>query len=175
MKTNLASNYSFTSHSKIPVKVDERLLRGCAVTNPYKIYKLKKQGVTQIIDLRNTSFERPFERFFCRLFGIKYSNHKYSHRLVTIPEHDFFQKINDEIIKNKGQTYIHCQYGKRRTSICTAVYEKFHTNKSDDEILNNLFKLGFMEFEQNPDSYKIKRLRKILMDFLCRYYMPEKF
>jgi len=170
MNIKCISNTGFASYPKIPLKVDERLIRGAAVTNPFKLLKLKKQGVTQIIDLRNTSFERPFEKFFCRLFGIKYMNHRYSYRLNSVPEHDFFENVNNDILNNKGLTYMHCQYGKHRTGICTAVYEKEHTNKSQAEIVDNIFKLGFTEVLERPVFCNVQKEMEILDDFFHKYY-----
>lgn len=169
----VTNNINFTAR-KLPIKVDEKLLRGEAVTSPLKLYRLKKQGVTKIIDLRNSAFvERPLEKFFCKLFGIKYENHKYSFRLKTLPQSDFFESINNSIVKNQGKTYIHCQYGKRRTGICVAIYEKLNTNKKSDEIIDNMVHIGFKEIEKNMDTRKAKHVRCMLFDLLKKYF-PEQ-
>lgn len=166
----VTNNINFTA-KKLPIKVDEKLLRGEAVTSPLKLYRLKQQGVTKIIDLRNSAFvERPLEKFFCKLFGIKYENHKYPFRLKTLPQSDFFESVNDSIVKNKGKTYIHCQYGKRRTGICVAIYEKLHTDKKSDEIIDNMVHIGFKEVEQKSDTKKARHVKSMLLDLLKKYF-----
>src|SRR5574344_1265488 len=78
MKINFLTHSKFNNFSKYQIKVDDKLSRGKAVTNPFKLRKMKKNGITQIIDLRNSSFvERPIERIFCKLLGIKYLKYKY--------------------------------------------------------------------------------------------------
>lgn len=175
MNTNLSNNINFTGLPKFQIKVDDRLIRGRAVTCPYRLYKMKQEGITQVIDLRNSSYlERPLERLFCKLLGIKYKNEKYPHRLNILPEHNFFENINQAILKNDGKTYIHCQYGKRRTGICTAIYEKYHTTKSKDEIISNMLNLGYKELLVDKVTYKTKKLQSIFDDFLKKYYPESK-
>lgn len=165
---------NFTALPKFQIPVDNKLIRGRAVTCPYRLYKMKHEGITQIIDLRNSAHvESPIEKFFCKLIGIKYNNCKYPYRLNKLPDKSFFTNINNLIINNKGKTYIHCQYGKRRTGISVAIYEKEHTKKNKTEILTNLMNLGYMEIERKQKSYKIKKLKSILTDFLKKYYPEE--
>ena len=171
MNINISSNTNFTALPKFQIKVDERLIRGRAVTCPYRLYRMKQEGITQIIDLRNSSYiERPLERLFCKLLGIKYKNKRYPYRLNILPEHKFFESINQSIFNNKGKTYIHCQYGKRRTGICTAVYEKYHTHKSKDEIISELLNLGYQELLSDKITFKTRKLESIFNDFIKRYY-----
>lgn len=175
MKINFLTHSKFNNFSKYQIKVDDKLSRGKAVTNPFKLRKMKKNGITQIIDLRNSSFvERPIERIFCKLLGIKYLNYKYKHRLNTLPEGDFFEKINDTITANKGKTYIHCQYGKRRTGICVAVYEKEVLKRGKDEIIRHLIRFGYKELQKGKSTTKLKKLQSIYNDFLEKYYPNEK-
>lgn len=172
IQTNTPIN--FTALPKFQIPVDEKLIRGRAVTCPYRLYKMKQEGITQIIDLRNSArLESPLEKFFCKLLGIKYNNCRYPHRLNKLPKKIFFTNINNLINNNSGKTYIHCQYGKRRTGISVAIYEKEYTNKSKTEILDNLINLGYMELKEKPNSYKIKKIKSILKDFLQKYYPEE--
>ena len=70
--------------------VDQNLIRGRAVTSPIRLYKMKKVGINQIIDLRNSSFiKSPLEKFFCKFLGIKYRNLKYPHRLDIYLKRNF--------------------------------------------------------------------------------------
>lgn len=165
----------FTGLSKFQIKVDEKLIRGRAVTHPYRLYKMKQEGITQIIDLRNSSYiERPLERLFCKIFNIKYVNYKYPHRLNYIPNKQFFEKVNNTILSNTEKTYIHCQYGKRRTGICVAVYEKEHTNKTNVEIINNLINFGYKELKNKQKTSKVKKLQEIFDDFMDKYIFKTK-
>lgn len=150
--------------------VDNRLVRGRAVTSPVRLYKMKKAGITQIIDLRNTSYiQSPIEKVFCKLFGIKYKNCKYPHRLDKLPTPDFFYDVNNSIIKNNGKTYIHCQKGKRRTGICVALYEKYFTDKPIDKIISNMVKLGFQDIFEKPNNTRSIKYFNIIKEFLKTY------
>ena len=44
---------NFTGLAKFQKQVDQRLIRGKAVTCPWQLYKMKQEGITQVIDLRN--------------------------------------------------------------------------------------------------------------------------
>ena len=165
------SKLNFKALPKWQIPVDNRLVRGAAVVSPIKLYKMKKEGITQIIDLRNSSFiSRPIEKFFCKILGIKYVNHKYPHRLSTLPADTFFKKVNEDIVNNKGKTYLHCLKGKRRTGICVAIYEKEHTNKTKKEIIDNVLNMGFQEVRDNTPSFKTPHLKSIFEDFIKKYY-----
>ena len=157
--------------SKFQTQVSPQLVRGKAIHCPYMIYKMKQNGVNQIIDLRNSAFfQSRLEKFYCKLFGIKYYNFKYSYRLYNLPEHDFFEKINNTIINNDGQTYIHCQHGKRRTGICVAVYQKECLKKTYEEIFADLFNFGFRDMLTKKSQAKRNHLMSIYCDFVKRYY-----
>lgn len=157
---------SFTSLPRFQKKVDERLIRGRAVICPYRLYKMKKEGITQIIDLRNTSLTMPLEKFFCRLFGLKYVNQKFSHRSAKLPNKDFFERTNDLIIKNNGKTYMHCAYGFHRTGICVAFYERFHSAKPKQVILDNMINSGYFE---NSGAYK-QNFQNWLKELTQKYF-----
>ena len=123
MNININDNY-YSFQALKPVKVNDKLIRGGATISPRKIKKMKKEGVTQIIDLRNSAlFERPIEKLLCRIFGIKYINYKFSHRAKNIPGGDFFEKINQAIINNQGTTYLHCEYGKHNDRDFLSIYK----------------------------------------------------
>lgn len=160
MNTSLSCNTpSFSGIEKFnPIKVDGKLLRGSCVTSPFKVRKMKKEGVTQIIDLRNSAhFESPLEKIFCKMFGIKYVNYKFSHRLNEIPNQDFFEKINENILSNEGKTYMHCQYGHHRTGLAVAIYEKLHTKKDNSEIVKNMIDNGYTEIMSKGKTKKEKK------------------
>lgn len=167
-------NQTFTGLAKFQKQVDEKLIRGKAVSCPWRLYKMKQHGITQVIDLRNSSLiERPIEKFFCKLFGIKYINYKYPHRLNNIPEKSFFDRVNDTIRTNIGKTYIHCQYGKRRTGMCVAIYQKEFTTKSNHEIIEEMLEMGYKELRHEQSNRKKKKYIKIFMDFIKKY-CPEE-
>lgn len=164
----------YTTQQKFPKYmkvVDDKLIRGKAVTSPITIYKMKQSGINQIIDLRNTrSIKKFLEILFCNIFKIKYKNFKYSHRLNYLPEKNFFEKINNTIVENNGKTYIHCQYGKRRTGVCVALYEKFFTSKENQEIINNMINIGFKDTIKTPDTKKSKKYTAIINDLINTYF-----
>ena len=173
MKTNLLP-LNLPKYQHI---VDEKLVRGRAVTSPVRLYKMKQQGINQIVDLRNNGgLKKPIERLFCKIFGIKYINHRYKHRDNNLPERSFFEKINADILQNDGKTYIHCEYGKHRCGIAVAIYEKLHTNKSNVEIIANMEKHGFYEMldDCNPKKSKAEKYKRIFHQFLETYLTPKK-
>lgn len=155
--------------------VDNRLIRGKSVTSPLRLYKMKKAGINQIIDLRNSSLiNKPLEKLFCKLLGIKYKNFKYSHRMNGIPKPAFFLDVMNAITKNGGKTYIHCQKGKRRTGICVALYEKYFTQKPLNSIIKDMVKLGFSDIFENPNTKRSKKYYNILKDFMKTYCFPKE-
>ncbi len=154
------------------IKVDDKLIRGKAVTSPYRLYTMKQNNITQIIDLRNTSYIKKYiEKFFCKLFGIKYVNIKYSHRLDNLPEENLFQQVVNAITGNPKQTYMHCEKGKRRAGIIAAYYEKKSLNKSNEEVIDNLMNNGFSNL--NIHTPKGKKYIGILTEFIDTYLHPK--
>ena len=162
---------SVSSVTNKVVKVDNKLLRGSSVTSPLKVRKMKKEGITQIIDLRNSAhFESPLEKMFCKLFGIKYVNFKFSHRLNDMPNQDFFEKINESILSNEGKTYMHCQYGHHRTGLAVAIYEKLHTKKNNSEIIKNMIDNGYTEIASEGKTNKEKKYIGLFEQMVKRYF-----
>lgn len=132
---------------------------------------MKQEGINQIVDLRNCSYvKRPMEKLFCKLFGIKYVNYRYSHKDINLPSDDFFKRVNNTILENEGKTYIHCQRGKRRTGVCVAIYEKLHTSKSDCEIVDNLIGKGFKSISKSCSIKKAERIKTIYNSFMEKYF-----
>ena len=177
MKINSRNHYTFTATKLPPQRVDNILLRGSSITNPLSMYRLKKIGVKQVIDLRTHLISRIPEILMCKIFGIKYNNFEYSHKKAIFPNSDFFQKINDTILQNQGKTYIHCRHGKRRTGVCVAVYEKFHTNKTPQDIIKELYDTGFNEICKNYDKIpreKYNKFIKIYNSFIEKFYPQEE-
>lgn len=170
MDTNIRNHY-YSFQALRTVKVDDRLIRGNAISTYWEIKKIKQAGVTQIIDLRNTSFIcRPIEKLLCKIFGIKYINHRFSHRATTIPNRDYFKKINQDIINNKGKTYIHCEYGKHRTGIVIAIYEKLHSKKSITEIIKEMINNGYDDIIKKGKSKKEQKYIRLYKQMIDQYF-----
>ena len=155
--------------SKFSIPVDNKLLRGRAIYSPRKFKELKADGVTQIIDLRHApSITKFIEKLMCKLFGIKYINQKYSHKLSTLPEDNFFKEITQKIKQNPQKTYIHCEKGKRRTGLFVAYYEKDKGAKTQTEIIKEMIDLGFYDLANS--GRRIERYKKILEQFQKKYF-----
>lgn len=168
---NMKINNVAPRFARFQTVVDNKLVRGRAVTCPLRLYKMKKAGITQIVDLRNTSYiERPLEKFFCKMLGIKYENFKYPKGLSVIPEKKFFDGINNAIVNNSGKTYIHCQSGKRRTGVCVAVYEREHSLKATGQIISKMLKSGFKDMIYGRHCAKRDRLIGVYNDFMQKYF-----
>lgn len=163
-------SYMF-GYTKI-VKVDDKLLRGNAVFSPTKIARLKAKNVTQIIDLREggkngSTFLKKLEKFYCKLFNIKYVEAKMQFVQDKIPDKDYFTKIAKLIEDNNGKSYIHCHYGKHRTGQAIAIYQKVQ-NVNENDIIKNLFNCGW-----NKKSDFTENSYKSLLAFIKKYF-PSK-
>ena len=123
-------------------QVNEKLYRGNAIFSPIKAYRLKRKGITQVIDLRheNNIFVKLFkylEMFYCKKLNIKYVRKDFFGKgLERVPNKDFFDNINEQI-NSSDKTYIHCHYGKHRTGFAVAMYQK-SIGIPDEEIINQL-------------------------------------
>ncbi len=154
-------------------KVDDKLLRGSAVFTPAKIMRLKAKKVTQVIDLRDggkagSPFLKKLEKFYCKLFNIKYTEAKMQFVQDKIPNQDYFSKVTSLIENNDGKSYIHCHYGKHRTGQVVAMYEKAQ-NVDEAKIMKDLFDCGW-----NKKSDFIENSYNSLLAFLKKYFpAPE--
>ena len=102
--------------------------------------------VNQIVDIRKSnSINKFFEKVFCKVLGLKYLNYPCSFRNGSKLSKDYFEKVNDTIVNNDGITYLHCKKGKHRTGLCVAAYEKKVLNKSNPEVIYNLYTKSFDE------------------------------
>ena len=121
--------------------IDKHLSVGKPILSPLKLYEMKNNGYTSIIDLRQHSRISKFiEKCVCKLLNIKYNNIVFKTTNDDIPNIDFFHNINEQIVKNNGKTYLHCKHGLHRTSMCVAAYEKESANIDNNTILNNFIK-----------------------------------
>ena len=110
-------------------KVDSKLYSGSAVFFPVKALRLKRKGITQVIDLRHEDSMvvrclKKLEKCYCNLMNIDYVNKSfYKNNVEQLPNEDFFVDLIKQI--DKGQkTYIHCHYGKHRTGFSVAMYQR---------------------------------------------------
>lgn len=156
-------------------KVDNRLYTGKSTVSPVKLYQMKKGGITQIIDLRKDSaVQKTIERIICAIYGIKYRNLKVNTETSEIPPLEFFNKVNELIVKNKGETYMHCRYGRHRTGMCVAAYEhdvlKKDTGNIIDELANN-----FADVLGNYSEKHLKQKLSIVFNkFAKKYKLDHK-
>ena len=95
---NVSSFNNCIASPQLYRKVSDKLVRGKALCNPLLIYKLKRQGINQIIDLRNINYDiisSLLERLFCKILGIKYINFEYSFYFNNnFPTDTFFKTLN---------------------------------------------------------------------------------
>jgi len=145
-------------------QVDDNLYRGNAVFSPLKALRLKKKGITQVVDLRAEDnilekYLKKMEKFYLRILGINYVNKKFDiTNFGRFPNIDFFEGLNEQI--NKGdKTYIHCHFGKHRTSFVIAMLQK-SLGIPDDVIIDNLKKIG----------WETEKRQKLLNIFLQKFF-----
>lgn len=164
-------NYIF-GYQKI-VKVDNNLLRGSAPFTPFKMARLKLNGVKQIIDLRTSSVPgsstaKAIEKFYCKCFNIKYINMPFAFTNGYLPAENSFETVANKINENNLRTYIHCHYGRHRTGECVAFYQK-QKNYNEDEIVKGLLDNGW-----NKKIDFVERSYKSLLMFLKKYFPAQK-
>ena len=149
--------------------VDNNLIRGGYVVSPVTMYRMKKLGITKVIDLRNTqSVVRRIEQFLCSVFKLKYINKPYAfEKMKKLPDEQDFLCVNKEITENNGKTYLHCVHGKHRTGIFVAMYEREILHKETQEVLGNLLNKGFLDLD-NDNHKEINR--NLLISFMNKYY-----
>lgn len=120
--------------------VDSKVSGGAQILSPFKMYKLKKNGFTDIVDLTcDSKFKRIIEKLECKIFNIKYTNVETSFNKEGLPLVEIFTNIGNVLANNK-KTYVHCKHGKHRTGLCLLVYEKLFTTHNDKEIVKNIDK-----------------------------------
>lgn len=134
------------------IQVNDTLYRGNAIFSPVKAIRIKRKGIKQVIDLRNTNntIGNPFkflEKLYCKILNIKYYNLDFHMtKSKRIPEIDFFNMVNEQI--NKGEkTYIHCHYGLHRTGFAVAMHQK-SKNIPTNIILENLMQNSWNNKEE---------------------------
>lgn len=161
---------------KIFIKnIDGRLYTGKPIPSPVGLHQIKKLGVTQVIDLREDAFwKKLWERINCNLMGIKYKNIKVKTHTLNIPNIDFFNNINSLITSNKGNTYLHCKYGKHRTGMCVAAYEKDVLKKNPLNVYISLTN-RFSEISGLSKTNKEiqKKLKVIYYKFVNLYHLND--
>ncbi|MCR5266110.1 MAG: hypothetical protein K6E29_05895 [Cyanobacteria bacterium RUI128] len=126
-----ANNYNNSvTFGALPKKykvVDECLIRG-PHPHVWDVYRLKKEGVTQIFDFREKSLKgfKFAERLACKLFGIDYTRIKYSflHEMFpTAKDYSYIAQKVQENGKKGGITLLHCNSGTHRTALMSAFYK----------------------------------------------------
>ena len=98
------------------------------ITAPVVDIELKKEGVNRIYDFRHIDiFGYKFiEKYFCKLFGIKYTRLPYSNLYGQYPDLETFERVSKEVKQNGesgGKSLFHCNSGRHRTSHFSAFYK----------------------------------------------------
>ena len=152
--------------------IDGRLFTGKPIPSPFALYQMKKMGITQVIDLREDAFwKRMTERIGCTLAGIKYENVEVKTHTYNIPSAEFFHNINKKIVSNEGKTYLHCKYGRHRTGMCVAAYEKEILKRNALNIYISLSnKFSELSDLGTNTNLRIKNKLKIVFDKFVNLY-----
>ena len=129
-RINRGYNVNSPNFTALPKKykfVDNTLLRG-PHPSICDVFRLKKEGVTQIYDFRHVSVRgmKFAERFACRIAGIKYIRKPFSFLTGKYPSKLDYETISKSVAdngKNGGKTLFHCRSGTHRTSLMSAFYQ----------------------------------------------------
>ena len=121
------NNLTFNALPSKFQEVDKYLIRGPHPTVK-DLIELKKEGVNRIYDFRHIDiFGYKFiEKYFCKLFGIKYTRLPYSNLYGQYPDLETFERVSKEVKQNGesgGKSLFHCNSGRHRTSHFSAFYK----------------------------------------------------
>jgi protein tyrosine/serine phosphatase len=139
-------------------KVSDKYFRGGILTCEYDILRLKRKGVTDIINLIDSAKFDPKLADFAKKQGINY------HRIELLPPYGIPNKKQIDqffnvIDTSKGAVYTHCLHGKDRTGIMTFMYEVEKLNKPKHEAVKNMLNCG-LHAKKNP----------FMIEFLAKRY-----
>jgi tyrosine-protein phosphatase SIW14 len=122
-------------------KINETLLRG-AQPSAQGLAELKKLGVTTVIDLRGNRGPVAWERAQVESLGMHFVNIPISGwsppsdrqvaEFLRLTKQDPEQKI-----------FVHCYYGKDRTSVMVAAYRIAEQNWTSDQAVAEMYSFGF--------------------------------
>lgn len=138
-------------------KVSDKFIRGGIISCKYDIDRLKKMGVSDIINLLEPKKHNQNLAKYAESININY------HHIPLIdggmPTEQQIEDYN-KIIKNaKGAVYVHCLQGKDRTGLMSFIYEVEHLNTPLDKAFRHMINFGL----------NVKKNFKVL-DFLSDRY-----
>lgn len=143
--------------------VDNKLIRG-SKPGFRDVYKLKKEGVTQILCI--TSKRHLLERAACKLTGIKFVRHDKNALKYRFLNLDDFKTITSQIQNNKGKSFIHCHSGLHRTGECVAAYHILNGKKKPMQaITEDIFQKNYFEEKYSPSATLINKCDGIFTKF----------
>jgi hypothetical protein len=149
--------------------VDEKLLRGPSPF-PLTVFKLKRQGITQICDLQHDcAFSVILKKITCKFLNINYKNTTFHIGKGELPDTIFFSTLNDNIMQNNGKTYLHCKKGRHRTGIAVAFYNLAKGKEVKKIIEEDLIGMGYGTHGRFTPSKIRNAMKKILADFKKQY------
>lgn len=159
----------FRSVPKCVRVVSERLFVGPKL-GIFGLTRLKKGGdVTLVVDLcRKKRFIPDFEKFFCRLLGIKHVHLSTSLSTITSDKNGGIERIVNLMGKNStGKTFIHCRHGKHRSVLCAMLFE-FKQGRIKLQDLNEFLKKHkFFEFARDFAWHKHTDAQKVTHQLKC--------
>ena len=117
---------SFCALPKKYKVVDKSLIRG-PHPNICDIFRLKKEGVTQIYDFRHYGLRgfKTVEKLACKVAGIQYKRRAFSFLEGNYPILADYESISKSVKQNGekgGITLFHCNSGTHRTSLMSAFF-----------------------------------------------------
>ena len=128
---NKTQGYSINSPAFCALPKKYRMVGDSLVRGPHPsvtdVFKLKKEGVTQIYDFRHIDLRglKFIERLACKFAGIDYIRMPFSYLTGKYPKKSDYEMISKSVRDNAdkgGKTLFHCKSGTHRTALMSAFY-----------------------------------------------------
>ena len=147
-------------------KVTNRVYRGARPTEEQLEYLVDKYNIKTVIDLTK-GYRRFLEKNRCHSLDIEFQN--FSFTGIKDKKQKFLLKILETIDNKKnGNIYVHCEYGRDRTSLIIALYKVCYQDINvEDAWEKDVINFGHREEKFLYHNFK-KMFSKFIEDFPSR-------
>jgi protein tyrosine phosphatase (PTP) superfamily phosphohydrolase (DUF442 family) len=151
--------YGAVSSTDLPNfhQVEPYLYRGGAPSEA-GMKVLQKMGIKTVVDLRKSSAKVETEGREARTLGMRYVNLPVAR---GIPETQYQEKFYDMVQDaskriNKGQIFVHCDFGCDRTGYMVGMWRIRHDHWSNHDAMQEMFKYGYLIHLAGPEEPRLR-------------------